>query len=210
MKFTEFEKETRITDFAKRCLLDTNYNEKGERFRMPINEWTRKCWRKAKTFEEFVELFFSADEEEIVRSYGYCELSKTLNAKAHEKRFNRMLSNANRAYYTMSDIGSLKIGNSNFTMLVPNSYGDGETKVFVFKKGNENFIYNMLNIHDWRCSCKGKIDIYHYDCGDDICATLEGSYSIYSENGNVIFVEYEDLLRDYMCYEYEMGCDDYE
>ena len=180
MKFTEFEKETRITDFAKRCLLDTNYNEKGERFRMPINEWTRKCWRKAKTFEEFVELFFSADEEEIVRSYGYCELSKTLNAKAHEKRFNRMLSNANRAYCTMSDIGSLKIGNS---------YGDGETKVFVFKKGNGNFIYNMLNIHDWRCSCKGKIDIYHYDCGDDICATLEGSYSIYSENGNVIFVE---------------------
>lgn len=74
-------------------------------------------------------------------------------------------------------------------MLVPNSYGDGETKVFVFKKGNGNFIYNMLNIHDWRCSCKGKIDIYHYDCGDDICATLEGSYSIYSENGNVIFVE---------------------
>ena len=189
MKFTEFEKETRITDFAKRCLLDTNYNEKGERFRMPINEWTRKCWRKAKTFEEFVELFFATDEEEIVRSYGYCELSKTLNVKAHEKRFNRMLSNANRAYCTMSDIGSLKIGNSNFTMLVPNSYGDGETKVFVFKKGNGNFIYNMLNIHDWRCSCKGKIDIYHYDCGDDICATLEGSYSIYSENGNVIFVE---------------------
>lgn len=22
--------------------------------------------------------------------------------------------------------------------------------------------------------------------------------------------EIEDLLRDYMCYEYEMGCDDYE
>lgn len=21
---------------------------------------------------------------------------------------------------------------------------------------------------------------------------------------------YEELLRDYMCYEYEMGCDDYE
>ena len=25
MKFTEFEKETRITNFAKRCLLDVNY-----------------------------------------------------------------------------------------------------------------------------------------------------------------------------------------
>ena len=135
MKFTEFEKETRITNFAKRCLLDVNYNEKGESYRVPVHEWARKCWRKAKTFEEFVELFFATDEEEI------------------------------------------------------NSYGDGETKVFVFKKGNGNFIYNMLNIHDWRCSCKGKIDIYHYDCGDDICATLEGSYSIYSENGNVIFVE---------------------
>lgn len=137
MKFTEFEKETRITNFAKRCLLDVNYNEKGESYRVPVHEWARKCWRKAKTFEEFVELFFATDEEEIVRSQGYCELSKTLNAKAHEKRFNRMLSNANRAYCTMSDIGSLKIGNSNFTMLVPNSYGDGETKVFVFKKATE-------------------------------------------------------------------------
>lgn len=85
MKFTEFEKETRITNFAKRCLLDVNYNEKGESYRVPVHEWARKCWRKAKTFEEFVELFFATDEEEIVRSQGYCELSKTLNAKAHEK-----------------------------------------------------------------------------------------------------------------------------
>lgn len=189
MKFTEFEKETRITDFAKRCLLDTNHNEKGERFRMPINEWTRKCWRKAKTFEEFVELFFSADEEEIVRSYGYCELSKTLNAKDHEKRLNRMLAKADNTYCTMSDIGSLKIGNGDFTMLVPNGYGDGETRVFVFKKGNANFIYYMLNIGDWSCSFKGVINIYHYDCGNNVCATLNGSYTIYSENGNVIFVE---------------------
>lgn len=75
MKFTEFEKETRITDFAKRCLLDTNYNEKGERFRMPINEWTRKCWRKAKTFEEFVELWKRKTRCKLVRDSDlfYCK-----------------------------------------------------------------------------------------------------------------------------------------
>lgn len=113
MKFTEFEKETRITDFAKRCLLDTNYNEKGERFRMPINEWTRKCWRKAKTFEEFVELFFSADEEEIVRSYGYCELSKTLNAKDHEKRSREV-----RMYPSLTDTLQTELRNMSMNIFL--------------------------------------------------------------------------------------------
>lgn len=81
---------------------------------------------------------------------------------------------------TLSDAGSVKIGNSVFSTLIPNGYGDGQTEVFVTTKRVH------VPLQFW-ATINGKLKIYNYDCGDDSSHTLDGEYDVFYGNGYVVF-----------------------
>ena len=41
------------------------------------------------------------------------------------------------------------------------------------------------------CGCSGRIGIFFYDCGSVIEEFIEGKYQVYSDDGRVIFVQYD-------------------
>lgn len=79
--------------------------------------------------------------------------------------------------YTASDRACLKIGNESFQIDIPNGGGDGTTIVYVFDKENifDDSLFKNLHV-----TIRGKFGIYDYDCGNRICATLSGSYYVYT------------------------------
>lgn len=88
-------------------------------------------------------------------------------------------------FHTLSDVGGLKIGNKDFSIIIPNGYGDGETNVYI----SEKKIHVPLEYYTF---VKGTIEIDDYDCGGTIITTLKGTYHIYIGNGNVVFVQVDN------------------
>lgn len=107
-------------------------------------------------------------------------------------------------FKTNSDIGSVLIGNEDWTFAVHNIGGDGTTDVYIFdsdeyretkmingmKKNNDNFKYVS--------SAQGKFGIYSYDCAfsnkenlKNPIEIIEGRYGIYSGEWCVVFVKWE-------------------
>lgn len=77
--------------------------------------------------------------------------------------------------FTLTDTGSVKIGNDNFSILVPNGYGDGLTEVFVTTKRVH------VPLRFWT-TVSGEFKI-----GNDSRYILDGDYSIFFGNGYVVF-----------------------
>ncbi len=87
--------------------------------------------------------------------------------------------------YTDSDAGSVLIGNEDFTIAVPNGYGDGRHPVVICKSSKP------LNHFHYHGFIEGKFNIYNYDCGGEfggkVVKTLEGKFGIYYQSGVVYF-----------------------
>lgn len=84
---------------------------------------------------------------------------------------------------TFSDVGSLKIGNDDFTLLIPNGYGDGEMTCYITSgigiSEKDGFEYFSL--------LSGEFNIYNYDRGDNIVhTTSDDNYHVWFGNGYVI------------------------
>ena len=92
-----------------------------------------------------------------------------------------------RCIKTLSDIGGVKIGNENFSVVIPNGRGDGITRIAVFDKMPDESIDEM---HFWS-NTNGEFYIYGYDCGDNAILKLSGKYLIYYYDGLVAFIKYE-------------------
>lgn len=113
-------------------------------------------------------------------SQGYAELSKV--NPGHARRIAEMFGK--RGKNTVADAGSLKIGSNEFTILIPNGYGDGVTTYAIFDSENE-LNCNMLN---YQTTISGTFGIFAYDCGDEIVETVSGRFQVYSARGFVAFV----------------------
>lgn len=98
---------------------------------------------------------------------------------------------AEKIFKTYSDAGALKIGNKDFSILIPNGYGDGETRVAIIKLEEKK--YYDLEAFRFFTSVEGTFDIYDYDCDSsgDIIQTIEGRYGIYVYEGFVVFEQWE-------------------
>ena len=90
-----------------------------------------------------------------------------------------------RAFKTSSDAGSVKIGIANMTILIPNGYGDGTSRVAIFE--NPKDFNNCMMSYFTTVSGENMV-IYNYDCGDTPAATISGRYAIYYYEGLVAFV----------------------
>ena len=94
-----------------------------------------------------------------------------------------------KQYTYICDGGSLKLGNDNFTANYPNNYGDGCFLVTICEE-NEN----PCNELDFRGSVRGEINIYEYDCGNDILTTVNGRYGVYAvrNSGDMILEKWKE------------------
>ena len=94
-----------------------------------------------------------------------------------------------KKYKTMSDMGSVLIGNDKFQVAIPNGVGDGMTKLLIFEEGEFN-AYNKK----FFTSFQGKnIKVYAYDCEPtDVVALISGRYGAYYSDGTVYFERWRD------------------
>ena len=101
-----------------------------------------------------------------------------------------------------SDIGSVLIGDQNWTVAVPNVGGDGETQIRIFDSLKEFFNSDWYGETRFVASVQGRFGIYDYDCAyhnllsgdmsiEDALAILDGRYGVYNGDYKVAFVKWE-------------------
>ena len=138
--------------------------------------------RDAVDTEDFINKILG--DPELATTQAYAEVSKKLRPAGHWYKVREMFGN--RAFKTSSDAGSVKIGINNMSILIPNGYGDGITRVAIFDC-SKAFNNSMMS---YFTTVKGKdIIIYDYDCGDVAATTISGRYAIYYYSGLVAFVK---------------------
>lgn len=101
------------------------------------------------------------------------------------------------------DGGCISIGTKDCRTNFPNGYGDGEFDAIVLETQEERRKYyyqnKMMEHSTYRGSVTGdEIKVWNYDClmedeltEENILFTLSGRYGIYSNNGTVIFINWE-------------------
>ena len=106
---------------------------------------------------------------------------------------NKLWRKSNKRFVT---IGGLRVGNAEFSINIPNGYGDGDTRVAFFddyipKKGLE---YNNFGVNELRYfTClKGTFNIYDDDCSKGYLATFSGRFGIYYRDGYIFFERWSD------------------
>ena len=95
-------------------------------------------------------------------------------------------------FTTYSDAGSLKIGNENFQILVPNGYGDGKTYVHLCEKGEVPDAVKDI-ARAFFTSFSGKdVNIYDYDCCAHVVTRISGRFGVYFNNRHVYIEKWSD------------------
>lgn len=138
--------------------------------------------RDAVDTEDFINKILG--DPELTTTQAYAEVSKKLRPDSHWYRVREMFGD--NVIKTSSDAGSVKIGVDNMSILVPNGYGDGISRVAIFDN-SEAFNDSMMS---YFTTVRGKdMIIYDYDCGDVAATTISGRYEIYYYSGLVAFVK---------------------
>ena len=138
--------------------------------------------RDAVDTEDFINKILG--DPELATTQAYAEVSKKLRPDSHWYRVREMFGD--NVIKTSSDAGSVKVGVDNMSILVPNGYGDGITRVSIIENARE-FNEDMMTFF---ATISGKdIAIYGYDCGDVAATTISGRYAIYYYSGLVAFVK---------------------
>ena len=79
----------------------------------------------------------------------------------------------------ISDAGSVKVGNDDCTILLPNGYGDGITEVYILEKDDP-----LPDKAKFFTTIEGNaIGIYDYDCGGEKVTIISGRYEYCYYNG---------------------------
>lgn len=92
---------------------------------------------------------------------------------------------------TSSDVGSVRVGNDNFSVLVNNGRGDGDTYVYIVDgRTNSNMFDPLFTTFQGR-----KIKISAYDCENEWIdgVELNGEYFAHCYNGVVCIEKFRDL-----------------
>lgn len=138
--------------------------------------------RDAVDTEDFINKILG--DPELLPTQAYAEASKKLRPDNHWYRVREMFGD--NVIKTSSDAGSVKVGVDNMSILVPNGYGDGISRVAIFDN-SEAFNDSMMSYFS---TVRGKdMIIYDYDCGDVAATTISGRYNIYYYSGLVAFVK---------------------
>lgn len=169
--------ELNINEFIKRCMFDRIC-------RPELTDLFEHLLEEAKDSDDFIIKVLTSDKGIINGSQAYAELSKT--KFGHKKRVQKMLASDKEAITitTVSDAGTVKIGNGTNSISIPNGQGDGETTVVLMKNKITN--KSMLN---YFAEINGSWGLYNYDCDSTPIkpGTIEGKYAVYFSDGIVVF-----------------------
>ena len=94
-------------------------------------------------------------------------------------------------YLTTSDAGGVKLGSDDFSVIIPNGSGDGDTSVKVVPKAKRE---GSEPDKGFFTVIEGKFNIYSHDCGSRVVDTIDGRYGVYSNNGTVTLVEWRNWV----------------
>lgn len=108
-----------------------------------------------------------------------------------------------RSFTCESDIGSVLIGNQDWTFAFPNLGGDGETKVRIYDSDADFAGDKWAKGMNFVSSAQGEFGIFGYDCDFEelrrgnmkmsgAMCILNGRYGIYQGEWKVAFVKWED------------------
>lgn len=179
MKWSEYKNERRIKEFTKRCLEENI-------------DIVKSCWAKAKDVEDFATKIF--EKKESITAQAYWLLSRDFHG--HMVRVKKWLSDKEyEEFTTYSNMGCVAIGNDDFKFNITNYYGDGDTRVFIFKERTEE----ISNVFDFISTFQGKdIKIYKIDTNpvDAEYILPEGRYGVYAYNGVVAIEKMGEPLGD--------------
>jgi hypothetical protein len=174
-----------LKEFTIKCLDNDCFQKCRNAFLEILN--------KSNTVKEFADEFLSRKD---LREYqGYWELAKDylgvqdtrILAEKYLEDEDLIQGNHIRHAKTVSDIGSIKVGNDSFSVGISNKYGDCyDNMVYVIEKKVSNI---NLDFAKFVTSIEGtEMYIYDYDCGDDKVIKLEGKrYGVYAMEKLVIF-----------------------
>lgn len=163
----EFKNCTELTDFCKTCL--TNEFCGGARY--------MEIWEQSDSLSEFK--YNVRQDKTLKLEQGTAELLKG------DWYYLRDILGSNQ-FKTESDAGGVKIGNGDMSIIIPNGYGDGTTRVAILEpKEMNSSAFNFIT------AVEGTVNIYTYDCGSDIECTIKGRYGIYSKDGFVVFERWQ-------------------
>lgn len=93
----------------------------------------------------------------------------------------------NKCKHVISDAGGIKIGTDDFSLLIPNGKGDGVTRYAVLEASdpfNSDAFHYFTSIKVYK-----EMKIYSSDCVSSVLK--EGTYSIYFNEGIVVFLRRE-------------------
>lgn len=172
------------SEFVGRCVFDRtkkgswNYDED---YAHRVNGYLRK----AKTTDEFIDLYLADDQNLNRRAFGVLLSYERPN---QTRTFLRKFAESREHYRTASDAGSVKIGNDKFSILIPNGYGDGMTDVCIVHTKDNPF----SNVLKFLTGVDGTFSIYSYDCGDAVETELIGRFGIYYGDGFVVFEKWSN------------------
>ena len=149
------------------------------------NKFVKSLIRKATDTQDFVNKFLNADtakKHDYYKSDIYQIVLKKYDTNGTWYYCRENMGDDRK--YSISDAGGLKVGNDSFSVIIPNGHGDGEMRYAILER--ENFFADT--IFKFFTSFSGEnINIYSYDCGEDIIETLpSGRYGAYYYDGLVV------------------------
>lgn len=136
---------------------------------------------------EYVEGNFEQSLLNLIKANPFSQLTEVFADTFGLDKTAIIVENSNndeiKVLETVSDAGSVRVGNEAFDFLIPNGYGDGVTKVIIMNVDKTNIPMRFFTKID------GYFNIYTCDTyeSEDVCFKLNGQYMVYSEDGTVIF-----------------------
>lgn len=133
-------------------------------------------WEQADSREDFIRALRDDDDLRYGQACGI--LSK------YDFRFIRSMIGG-KQFKTDSDAGSVRLIHDGFSVLVPNGYGDGVSRVAVLEAGDP---FNPAAL-DYFATVEGDFGICWYDCDPSMIAlTVSGRFNVYFGGGFVVLV----------------------
>lgn len=171
--------------FLQECLLHPDSKicsvEGGE---PEFHAFVNQLLDKAENTDDFVNMFLDNKKYRPLQCY-----QELIKRERPDRAWYFVRENfGNRCIKISSDAGGVRFGTKDFSLIVPNGYGDGITRLAVFE--NYKAFYSD-NIMQYFTSVNGRFSIFG-DCGDydQTIADLDGDYFVYTYRGLVAFVPY--------------------
>ncbi|MBR7928438.1 hypothetical protein KBI51_09705 [Aerococcaceae bacterium zg-ZUI334] len=157
--------------FLIRVISNLGYPESEERYIQA--QQVLELINNANNKEKFINKVLEMD---LLNRQLYFMLSK--ESERHKYTVMRTLDKISKPIHTMSEAGSVLVGNDSFSVAIKNGYGDGESTVYVLDE-NCTFEDDLMEFHS---VISGKeFYISRYDCENDWIEglPLSGKYMTY-------------------------------